>query len=295
VLADVHPDLSDQDYVSQLLLEPDGRLVVSAVGRADYFAPSEPVLLRRLQDGTPDLTFGPGGQRSYALGGEPTFLHGLARQPDGKLLAAGALGPTPEDFLVIRVEGACPAAPDGDGDGLGDACDPCTGGPMLAHARLIVKQQLAPPGDERLRLRGEAVLPPVDPLATGMRLLVLDAQGEPVLDALVPGGALDPAREAGWKVDGTGTKFRYTNTGNFVGFAGGVSRINLRRDAVGRTVVKVQGRDADYTLTPADLPLTATMVFTPPRSQTGLCADAAFPGPTPSCAFNATGSTVKCR
>ncbi len=53
----------------------------------------------------------------------------------------------------------------------------------------------------------------------------------------------------------------------------------------------VLGRDGRYLVAPADLPLRATMVL---EARTGECGEATFAGPAPTCAFDATGNTLRC-
>ncbi|HLA64006.1 MAG TPA: T9SS type A sorting domain-containing protein, partial [Rhodothermales bacterium] len=79
-----------------VLLQPDGRIVVSGGGTAGTMGPF--LLARLLPDGTPDLTFGPGGQRT-PLGG--TTAADLALLPDGRIVAAGT---SSNAFAVVRLQ-----------------------------------------------------------------------------------------------------------------------------------------------------------------------------------------------
>ena len=69
-------------------MQPDGRVVVggSGYGEGDY---SYFCLARYLADGTPDSTFGRDGVLSTALQPYYARIDALARQRDGKLVAAG--------------------------------------------------------------------------------------------------------------------------------------------------------------------------------------------------------------
>src|SRR5262249_45824352 len=58
----------------------------------------------------------------------------------------------------------CPTVPnpsqaDADGDLLGDACDPCTNGAPTTKQKLTAAKLGVPLGDEKLSIKGEAVLP----------------------------------------------------------------------------------------------------------------------------------------
>src|SRR5207253_10199292 len=58
----------------------------------------------------------------------------------------------------------CPADPnpdqaDGDGDGRGDVCDPCTDQGQIGKTKLTIGGLSTPPGDDRLKVRGE-ITPP---------------------------------------------------------------------------------------------------------------------------------------
>src|SRR5205823_7216645 len=95
----------------------------------------------------------------------------------------------------------CPALadrsqPDADADGVGDAC--ACGGGTIGKAHVTIGNLATPPGDETLVVKGTMTASPaVDPVATGLRLLVRDGSGT-VLNATIPGGAFDPLHEAGW-------------------------------------------------------------------------------------------------
>jgi hypothetical protein len=84
---------------------------------------------------------------------------------------------------------------DGDGDGTCNADEPCVGGTAIAGAKLILKKQGTPAGDDSLKLSGLMAVPgtpAIDPATNGVRLVIEDAGGT-VAFAVIPGGA-------GWKV-----------------------------------------------------------------------------------------------
>ena len=67
---------------SRILLQPDGKIVVGGGGF---------VLGRYNANGTTDQSFGSSGRVSGGFGSGSGALYGLARQPDGKLLAGGSV------------------------------------------------------------------------------------------------------------------------------------------------------------------------------------------------------------
>jgi hypothetical protein len=140
---------------------------------------------------------------------------------------------------------ADPTHADGDHDGLGDACDPCTATadgqsrwtrPLVAVARLNDDR----PGNESLRVSGSFGFAtdgaPFDPVATGAQLTLRSGKdGSTVTVALPPGPYVAPG--PGWLADDTGTKFTFLDRRR--GGSGGVRRMGVRRTADGRIRVDV--------------------------------------------------------
>ena len=77
-------DLGGNDAASSLFLLPDGRMLLAGSGEANH----EVVALRRLADGSPDVSFGTGG-RIFADFGGLDVANDAALTPDGKLVIVG--------------------------------------------------------------------------------------------------------------------------------------------------------------------------------------------------------------
>jgi hypothetical protein len=186
----------------------------------------------------------------------------------------------------------CPAnqrvdGPDGDGDGLPDACDACIGGPAASKPGLKLSAG-------KLLVRGRAAIPggTLDPITNGVRLLITSAAGTELVDVTVPGGELINGR--GWKRSKNGWRFA---SRSLVG--GAVNSVSLTpREAGALLDFKVAGKRAVLPPPPPDLPLRATLVLDPPQATSGLCTDAEFPGPkgvAPTCVLKSGGRVVSCR
>lgn len=202
---------------------------------------------------------------------------------------------------------ADPVNADTDDDGLGDACDPCTNpdrNPIL-KAKLSFAKLGFPVGDDRVRLKGGAIIPndpPLDPMTSGMRIMVEDGDGMHAIDAIIPPGPFDGVKRSGWKVNPQGTVFSY-RARDGAEEANGIQRIILKLKpgflpgdpAVVRFVIV--GRGGTYP-GPQEAPVTVTLILDPPHAANGQCAEGWFNADEeggPRCIYLNNGQRFVCR
>jgi hypothetical protein len=175
---------------------------------------------------------------------------------------------------------------DGDDDGIGDACDPCTNlVPVFAtKVRLKLTKQTTPAGDDGLLFKGLMTVPTtptIDPVANGVRVLVTDTTGTNVVDTTIPGGT-------GWKVNQAGTRWRFRNPSGVDGIV--KVRIGAKKSSPGTLKFSVKGRKGSFAVATTALPLKGTMVIDSPFATTGQCGEA-----TPPCRVVGNGKTILCK
>lgn len=104
------------EYLSDLVLDPAGNTVLA--GTRDDTS----LLIARVDsNGVPDTTFGPNGSRSYDLEpGNNEDLRGIAMGPDGRIVAVGYAGASPNTHaIVIALATSTIADIDGSGTDFG--------------------------------------------------------------------------------------------------------------------------------------------------------------------------------
>jgi uncharacterized delta-60 repeat protein len=92
------------DDARAVLVEPDGRIVVAGYSDASG-TDMDFMVVRYNADGTLDPTFGDAGKTVTNIGDGTDIVFALARQPDGKIVAAGSAAfsqSTAQDFALIR-------------------------------------------------------------------------------------------------------------------------------------------------------------------------------------------------
>jgi len=208
--------------------------------------------------------------------------------------------------FVTEVDDCASDAACADGDVCtADTCDLATH--LCSHARTVAAMSDpvlritglgSPPGDDRLAFRGALalpapIMPPLDPVANGLRFVVRTRLGEPVVAADVAPGRFDPRTGSGWKVDRRARPTSWTHVDRGAAPPGGIVSVQIRdRSSRGRGLIGIvlRGRRGAYGVGSADPLLAAEVVLNP---ATGQCAEAAFHAP--SCRFRKRASVVECR
>jgi hypothetical protein len=197
----------------------------------------------------------------------------------------------------------CPSTPDTDGDGIGDACDPCTNLAAGQDRPKLMLRRLGVNFQGRLVFKGTIthvpMSPTIDPVTKGVRVMIVDSAGSVPVDVSIAGGAYDGANLAGWRVNGSQTAWLYKNAGAILPLNNGINKVELRLDATGGTLkFLVKGRNGNYPVDTSHLPLTGSLVIDAPVATTGQCGEMTFPAAPPakgSCASSSDGSAVRCK
>lgn len=166
---------------------------------------------------------------------------------------------------------------------------------FVTKPRLYVGVLNKEPGKHKLAFSGTAPIPGVPPLdlvASGVRFVIDDAQGDVVIDTTIPGGAWDALLKRGWRDNGRGGFF-YKNNGAPLNDGVFSVTVNELRATPGTYQFRVKGKDGTYPVALSDLPLRVTLVLDPPDAAlTGQCTEAQF---VDECRFNKSSSTLRCK
>lgn len=173
----------------------------------------------------------------------------------------------------------------------------CESGGVVSKQSVALRRLATPAGDDTLLFRGDVIVsdlatPALDPVATGVHVVVADASGARALDVLVPPGAYSAATRQGWRVSPDGRRWRYTSRA--ASPPGGITSVvvqDLSKKTPGLVRFTVKGARGSYAVDQSALPLEALLVLDPPTAATGQCAAATFGAN----ACRATGGAVVCR
>jgi hypothetical protein len=188
---------------------------------------------------------------------------------------------------------------DDDSDGQGNACDLCTAVPVPTFEKpvLTLSKLQGILGDEKMSFGGKVVIPivpAIDPVAKGFRLVLADASGATLLDAAIPGGAYSTATKAGWKAANNGLSWKYTNSGKVVPLVAGITSISVKKDKniAGKLTLSIKSKNSSIPAPVGQLPVRVTAIIDAPFATSGQCGETVFPV---GCFFNGIGDAVRCR
>jgi hypothetical protein len=162
-------------------------------------------------------------------------------------------------------------------------------GAFIQGAKVTLARLGAPSGDDRVRLKGAAIIPQadqLDPESTGLRFTVQDGSGTALLDIAVPPGTFDPTTKSGWRSDRTRGVYGYRGDG-------AIARLALKARGSEVRFIAV-GKQGSYSM-PKFAPITLTLQAESPTALS--CASAVFtsqPG-EPGCVLLNGGQRVVCK
>lgn len=153
----------------------------------------------------------------------------------------------------------------------------CAAGTGMMRSKLAISRVAT--ADSRLRLRGDLALPldaGFDPVVHGARVRIEDADGQAIIDDVVPGGAFDPATSIGWRHQPAHDRWVYMDPARH-----GIRRLVVKHlvDAAETHRVTASAYLPESPVpTAASLPLTGTVAF---DAGAGQCASATFGDASP--------------
>jgi hypothetical protein len=177
----------------------------------------------------------------------------------------------------------------------------CPSGKLVDKAKVVVKNNLDPAGDEKLRILGRwqlvSLQPPVDPVTNGFSFTVYDPNGAILLSRAIPSGTPTTVGGPGWTTNKAGTKWTFVDKTGTI--AGGITKVKVSQGGTGGLIkFKVIGANADFQIPPAQLPVRLLVILGGyDQAVAKLCATRTFNpalGTAPVCKLNSRGTTVVC-
>jgi hypothetical protein len=179
----------------------------------------------------------------------------------------------------------------------------CEGGLLMDRPKFSVSRNLAPGGDERLRMKGNfhvlSQIPPIDPLNNGFTVRIYGQSGAELMYISIPAGQQPNSTSPGWKVNTTGTRWAYSDRdATLVPGIKSVKVFDKSRRAPGLFAFSLSGKDADFRIDPAELPVRMDVVLGgSPQATAGQCSFGLFnpeEGDRPRCRTRSEGDAVNC-
>jgi hypothetical protein len=151
----------------------------------------------------------------------------------------------------------------------------CSAAARATRGTIRIRRSGPPLGDDLLLFSGRAVLPapldpPLDPVSTGVGVVIEGRDGERFLDVVVPGGA-------GWKVNGRGDVWKFVAPSDAA--PGDVARLVVKdrsRRTPGLVSFALRAPRGSYEIDPVVFPLRGFAILDPPIAETGQCVDVSF-------------------
>ncbi len=200
-----------------------------------------------------------------------------------------------------------PGQADGDVDGAGDACDVCTniGGlqdfdfkPKVVLKKVNTDVTI---GNDRIQIKGSFTLAGatnfanLDPAANGFRVVMRLAGGALSFDSTLPSGAFGGNGTAGWRLNGSGTAWKFADkTGTPVN---GIVKVKIKNESnksANRVRVSVKGKEGNYPFSSGNEPPFVTLVLGDQTSaNVGECTESIFV--VSDCRYNGNGDKLQCK
>ena len=182
----------------------------------------------------------------------------------------------------------------------------CTTGTIegLAKPQVRASRLLFPPGEQKITVRGEWVLPlPVspalDPAVYGFNLRVIGADAATLLMRSVPPGLRADNGEPGWKVNKKGDRWDFKDKDGVL--AGGITRVTIiDKSKTFPGLVKVRAKGKGLAMQVAESQIPVELVLVPgggQQSASAQCATRTFNPPAgekPRCRLRSNGNTLSC-